>query len=110
VHVSPHELFKRRGKDLVLTVPVTFPEAALGAEIKVPTLDSGPVTLRIPEGTRSGRTFRVKGRGVPHRKGAGDLLVTTEVAVPAKLTPEQKDAVEALATTTTESPRRHLGV
>ena len=106
----PHELFKRRGRDLLLTVPVTFPEAALGAEIKVPTLDGGPVTLRVPAGTRSGRTFRVKGRGVPHKKGAGDLLVTTEVAVPAKLTEEQRDAIEALAGATTESPRRHLGV
>ncbi|TMK88606.1 MAG: molecular chaperone DnaJ [Actinobacteria bacterium] len=110
VHVAPHELFKRTGKDLLLTVPVTFPEAALGAEIKVPTLDGGPVTLRIPAGTRSGRTFRVKGRGVPLSKGAGDLLVTTEVAVPAKLTAEQREAVETLAETTKASPRAHLGV
>jgi len=110
VHVAPHELFKRNGKDLLLSVPVTFPEAALGAEIKVPTLDDGPVTLRIPGGTRSGRTFRVKGRGVPLSKGAGDLLVTTEVAVPAKLTAEQREAVETLAESTKESPRAHLGV
>ena len=110
VHVAPHELFNRKGKDLLLTVPVTFPEAALGAEIKVPTLDGGPVTLRIPAGTRSGRTFRVKGRGVPVSKGAGDLLVTTEVAVPQKLTAEQRDAVETLAESTKESPRSHLGV
>ena len=110
VHVAPHELFKRTGKDLLLTVPVTFPEAALGAEIKVPTLDGGPVTLRVPAGTRSGRTFRVKGRGVPVSKGAGDLLVTTEVAVPAKLTAEQREAVETLAETTKASPRAHLGV
>src|SRR5437868_2482630 len=110
VHVAPHELFNRKGKDLLLTVPVTFPEAALGAEIKVPTLDGGPVTLRVPAGTRSGRTFRVKGRGVPVSKGAGDLLVTTEVAVPAKLTAEQREAVEALAESTKQSPRTHLGV
>ncbi len=110
VHVAPHELFNRKGKDLLLTVPVTFPEAALGAEIKVPTLDGGPVTLRIPAGTRSGRTFRVKGRGVPVSKGAGDLLVTTEVAVPQKLTAEQRDAVETLAESTKQSPRPHLGV
>jgi molecular chaperone DnaJ len=110
VHVAPHELFKRKGKDLLLTVPVTFPEAALGAEIKVPTLDGGPVTLRLPAGTRSGRTFRVKGRGVPVSKGAGDLLVSTEVAVPAKLTAEQREAVETLAETTKDSPRDHLGV
>src|SRR5437764_14709261 len=110
VHVASHDLFHRKGRDLLLTVPVTSPEAALGAEIQVPTLDGAPVTLRIPAGTRSGRTFRVKGRGVPHKKGTGDLLVTTEVAVPAKLTPEQREAVETLAEASTESPRRHLGV
>jgi len=110
VHVAAHNLFKRKGKDLLLTVPVTFPEAALGAEIKVPTLDAGAVTLKIPAGTKSGRTFRVKGRGVPASKGAGDLLVTTEVAVPAKLTAEQREAVETLAESTKESPRAHLGV
>ena len=109
VHVTSHELFKRKGRDLLLTVPVTFPEATLGAEIKVPTLDA-PVTVKVPAGTRSGRTFRVKGRGVPASKGAGDLLVTTEVAVPAKLTPEQRDLVQALAEATEESPRTHLGV
>jgi molecular chaperone DnaJ len=110
VHVAQHQLFKRKGKDLLLTVPVTFPEAALGAEIKVPTLDAGAVTLKIPAGTKSGRTFRVKGRGVPVSKGAGDLLVTTEVAVPAKLSAEQREAVETLAENTKESPRAHLGV
>ena len=110
VHVAPHQLFKRNGKDLLLTVPVTFPEAALGGEIKVPTLDAGAVTLKIPPGTKSGRTFRVKGRGVPVSKGAGDLLVTTEVAVPQKLTAEQREAVEALAESSKDSPRAHLGV
>ena len=110
VHVAAHQLFKRKGKDLLLTVPVTFPEAALGAEIKVPTLDAGAVTLKIPAGTKSGRTFRVKGRGVPQSRGAGDLLVTTEVAVPAKLTAEQREAIESLAGSTKESPRAHLGV
>jgi molecular chaperone DnaJ len=110
VHVTPHPVFKRKGRDLQLTVPVTFPEAALGGEIKVPTLDGGPVTLRIPAGTRSGRTFRVRGRGVPLGKGVGDLLVTTEVAVPGKLSAAERDAVEALAEAATEDPRRHLGV
>jgi len=110
VHVTPHPLFKRKGRDLQLTVPVTFSEAALGGEIKVPTLDGGPVTLRIPAGTRSGRTFRVRGRGVPKGKGVGDLLVTVEVAVPSKLSAAERDAVETLAEATTEDPRRHLGV
>lgn len=93
VRVARHRLFGRQGRDLTVTVPVTFPEAALGAEITVPTLDD-PVTLRIPAGTPSGRTFRVRGRGVP---GGGDLLVTVEVAVPPRLSPEQRRAVEALA-------------
>jgi molecular chaperone DnaJ len=108
--VAPHELFKVRGDDLTMTVPVTFAEAALGADITVPTIDGTPVRLRIPAGTRSGRTFRVKGRGVPKAKRTGDLLVTVEVAVPAKLSAAERKAVEALAAAGTESPRAHLGV
>jgi molecular chaperone DnaJ len=109
--VGPHHLFGRRGDDLTLTVPVTFPEAALGADVRVPTLDSGSVKLRIPPGTRSGRTLRVKGKGVPGRKGTGDLLVTVEVAVPQQLTDDERKAVEALAAATDgRSPRAHLGV
>jgi molecular chaperone DnaJ len=108
--VAPHELFKVRGDDLTITVPVTFAEAALGADITVPTIDGTPVRLRVPAGTRSGRTFRVKGRGVPKSKRTGDLLVTVEVAVPAKLSPAERKAVEALAAAGTESPRAHLGV
>jgi molecular chaperone DnaJ len=109
VSVGTHPLFGRKGRNLTLTVPVTFAEAALGSEIKVPTLD-GSVTLKIPPGTRSGRIFRVKGRGVPQAKGAGDLLVTVEVAVPRDLSAAERDAIEALAAATTTSPRAHLGV
>ena len=109
VRVAPHDVFGRKGRNLTLTVPVTFAEAALGAEVTVPTLD-GTVVLRVPAGTRSGRTFRVKGRGVADEKGAGDLLVTVEVAVPTKLSPAQREAIEALAVASTESPRTHLGV
>ena len=94
VRVGRHPLFGRQGPHLTLTVPVTFAQAALGADIRVPTLDGDPVTLRVPEGTPSGRTFRVRGRGVP---GRGDLLVTVEVSVPRTLTEEQRRAVEALA-------------
>jgi molecular chaperone DnaJ len=108
--VEPHPLFGRSGDNLTLTAPITFAEAALGAEVKVPTLDGPPVTIKVPPGTRSGRTFRVKGRGVPKTKGAGDLLVTVEVAVPAKLSSDERKAVEALAAATSESPRAHLGV
>ncbi len=109
VRVGEHELFGRNGKDLTLRLPVTFAEAALGATVKVPTLGA-PVSLRVPPGTRSGRTFRVRGHGVPASSGAGDLLVTVEVAVPEQLSEAQREAVEALAAATTESPRRHLGV
>jgi molecular chaperone DnaJ len=111
VHVSPHPIFGRRGRNLTVNVPVTYPEAALGTTVTVPTLD-GPVTLRIPAGTSSGKTFRVKGRGVPAqgRTGGGDLLVTTEVVVPKKLSKEQKAAVEELARVSDEEPRRHLEV
>jgi molecular chaperone DnaJ len=109
VRVAPHELFGRRGRDLTLTVPLTFSEAALGATIRVPTLE-GPVSLRVPPGTPSGRTFRVRGRGVKSGKTAGDLLVTVEVAVPPHLTDAQREAVEALASASEESPRAHLGV
>jgi len=109
--VEPHPLFARRGdNDLAITVPITFAEAALGADVKVPTLEGPPVTIKVPPGTRSGRTMRVKGRGVPKARGAGDLLVTVEVAVPAKLSAEERKAVEALAAATSESPRAHLGV
>jgi molecular chaperone DnaJ len=95
VHTERHPVFGRRGKDLTVTVMVTFPEAALGTAVKVPTLD-GPVTVKVPAGTRSGRTLRVRGRGVPASSGVGDLLVTVEVAVPEELSDEQRQSVEAL--------------
>ena len=110
VSVAEHELFGRKGRDLTLTVPVTFPEAALGADITVPTLEGTPVTLRIPPGTRSGRTFRVKGRGVPGSKSSGDLLVSVEVAVPSTLSTAERRAIEELAAANHDSPRAHLGV
>jgi molecular chaperone DnaJ len=110
VHVAPHPLFARRGNDLLLRVPVTFSEAALGAEVKVPTLD-GAVTVRIPAGTASGKALRVRGRGMPKAGGgAGDLLVTVDVVVPQALSDEQRQAVEALAATESANPRAHLGV
>ncbi len=110
VRTTPHPLFGRSGRHLTLAVPVTFPEAALGADITVPTLDGGPVTLRLPPGTRSGRTFRVKGQGVPAPSGGpgGDLLVTVEVAVPARMSAAERQAVEELAAASTESPRAHM--
>jgi len=108
VHVQPHPLFARKGDAVTLRVPVTFPEAALGAEVKVPTPAGTPVTLRIPAGTASGRTFRVRGRGVPKKAGAGDLLVTVEVAVPANLSEKARTALQAYADATPDDPRAGL--
>ncbi len=110
VHVGQHSLFGRRGRNLTLSVPVTYAEATLGADIKVPTLSGEPVTIRIPSGTRSGRTFKVRGKGATTSNGTGDLLVTVEVAVPQNPSAEERKAIEALAEATGESPRAHLGV
>lgn len=110
VHVGAHPLFGRVEDNLTITVPITFPEAALGADVVVPTAEADTVTIRVPPGTRSGRTFRVRKRGVEGRRGRGDLLVTVEVAVPQNMTDEERAALEAYAATNSESPRAHLGV
>ncbi|MEO6703177.1 MAG: DnaJ C-terminal domain-containing protein [Jatrophihabitantaceae bacterium] len=110
VTVEPHPLFGRNGDDLTVTVPVTFPEAALGAQISVPTFDGSTVTVKLPPGTPSGRTLRVKGKGVKRKDGAaGDLLVNVSVTVPQKLDGAAKDAVEAYASATAaDDPRAGL--
>jgi molecular chaperone DnaJ len=95
VHTGSHPIFGRSGKNLTLNVPVSFAEATLGATITVPTLDQ-PVTLKVPAGSRSGRTLRVRGRGVPASSGVGDLLVTIDVAVPQHLSEAEREAVAAL--------------
>ena len=107
VHVSEHPLFGRKGDDLMLTVPITFAEAALGTTVTVPTLD-GSVSLKVPAGTASGRTLRVRGRGVHGKGRSGDLLVTLEVAVPVKLTPAQRKVIESLAEEMDEDPRPQI--
>ncbi len=107
VHVRAHSLFGRSGNNLTLVVPVSYPEAALGTTLTVPTLD-GPVTLRVPAGTLSGRRFRVKGRGVAAKQRPGDLLVTVEVAVPQHLSTEARKALEAYAAAQTEDPRPRI--
>jgi molecular chaperone DnaJ len=110
VHVRPHEIFGRRGPDITLSLPVTYPEAALGAQVKVPTLN-GPVTLKVPAGTRGGRTFRVRGKGAPRRNGGkGDLLVTVNVEVPSKVSKEEKQLLEKLREVSGDSPRTRMGV
>jgi molecular chaperone DnaJ len=100
VSVKPHDFYTRDGDNLRIHVPVTFPEAALGADIEVPTIDGEKVRVRVPAGTPSGRTLRVKGRGVKHATATGDLLVTIDVAVPKKLSKEAEEAVKAFAAAT----------
>jgi len=81
VNVAPHPLFKPDGNDLRLDLPITLYEAALGAKVRVPTLD-GAVELAIPSGTNSGRTFRLKGKGLKAKGGSGDLLATVRIMLP----------------------------
>jgi molecular chaperone DnaJ len=111
LHVDRHPIFRRKDRNLLLRLPVTFTEAALGTAIDIPTLN-GPVKLKVPGGTRSGKTFRVRGKGVPRLRGkAGDLLVTVEVAVPQKLPRAAKKMLEQYAEEyEQESPRAHLEV
>ena len=98
VNVRPHPVFGRKGDNLTLVVPVTFPEAALGADIEVPTLNGPRVRLRIPAGTPNGRTFRVRGKGVRKANGDhGDLLVTVDVQVPSSLSAEAEAALRHYA-------------
>ena len=110
VHVSPHPVFGRSGHNLTLTVPVTFPEATLGAEIKVPSHRGMPVSLRIPAGTPNGRTFRVRGKGVRRADSTyGDLLVTVNVQVPQKVNRQARDALETFREATAgPDPRDEL--
>lgn len=107
VKVTPHRLFGRKGDHLTLDVPISFDEAALGAEIKIPTLGGASVTLKVPSGTPNGRTFRVRGKGVRKADGTfGDLLATVEVQVPAVLDQPARDAVEAYRAATSAKPLR----
>ncbi len=107
VKVTPHRLFKRKGDNLTLDVPISFDEAVLGAEIKVPTLGGAPVTLKLPAGTPNGRTFRVRGKGPQRTDGTkGDLLVSVEVQVPAVLDEAARAAVEAYRVATAGKPLR----
>lgn len=96
--VRPHDFFERQGYDLYCVIPISFPQAALGAEIDIPGID-GPIALKIPEGTQSGKELRVRGRGVPHLndKGKGDLVVKVIVEIPKKLTRAQRDLIAQLA-------------
>ena len=97
LHVKPHPIFSRKGENLTITLPVTFAEAALGADIKVPTMAGDDVTVRIAPGTPSGRTLRVKGRGIVKGSTTGDLLVTVEVQVPQRVDGKALDALKIFA-------------
>lgn len=108
VHVRAHPVFGRDGNDLTLKLPVTFAEASLGTEVKVPTLDE-PVTVRIPPGTPAGKRLRVRGRGIAPARGArGNLIVSVDIVVPTELDGGQRDAVEALADAFPGDPRADL--
>ena len=109
VRVQPHAIFGRTGNDLLLELPLTYAEAALGSNVQVPTLN-GPVTMKVPAGTQNGRTFRLKGKGAPRRGGHGDLLVTVHVEVPRKLSKQEKELLKQLREVEDESPRKRLGV
>ena len=100
LHVKPHPIFSRKGENILLTLPVTFVEATLGADIKVPTLDGEEVTVRLAPGTPNGRTLRVKGRGIKKGSVVGDLLATIEVQVPQKIEGEASEALKKFADAT----------
>jgi molecular chaperone DnaJ len=107
--VEPSKLYERRGDDLVLEVPVTFDEAALGATVEIPTPD-GRVSLKVPAGSSDGKLLRVKGRGGPKLKGGGrgDLLARLRVEVPKKLTKAEREALENLRKAQKANPREKL--
>jgi molecular chaperone DnaJ len=109
VHVRPHDVFELgRDGDLVIHLPLTIAEAALGAKIQVPTLDS-PVTVKVPAGTNSGKTLRVRGKGIPRQSGGtGDLLVKVDVEVPKKLSRREKQLLEEFQEVHQDSPRKNL--
>jgi len=109
VHVLAHPVFGREGHNLTISLPVTITEAALGASVKVPTLDGRPLTVKIPQGTSSGRRLRARGHGVPRTSGGhGDLIVTVDVVVPTKLSAKARTALLEFAKAQPEDPRADL--
>ncbi len=110
--VKKHKFFERDGDDLHCVMPISFPQAALGTELEIETLE-GAETIKVPEGTQSGREFRMRGKGVPHlnERGKGDLIVEIRVATPTKLTKQQKELMKQLSETMVvenEPPSRGL--
>lgn len=106
IHIAPHAVFQVEGYDLVVTVPITPWEAALGAKIEVPTLD-GPVKMSLPPGTQSGQRFRLRGKGLPKERGErGNLYVTVHIAVPKTLTSKEQELFRQLEKSSAFNPRR----
>ena len=98
IHVRPHEVFKRQGDDLVIDVPISFSQASLGTELEVPTLD-GKAKLKVPEGTQTGTSFRLRGKGIPHLRGygRGDQHVRVNIKIPNKLSGKQRELLREYA-------------
>lgn len=105
ITILPHEVFERDGNNLLVDVPITYPEAVLGADVKVPTINGGSVTVRVPPGTPSGKVMRVRGRGVKTSSQTGDLLVTVSVYVPSDPTDDELEFIEKLSDVSTPAPR-----
>jgi molecular chaperone DnaJ len=105
--VAPSPLFERRGADLVIEVPVTYAEAALGATVQVPTPNGKQLSLKVPAGSQDGKLLRVRGHGAPRFKGngRGDLLARVRLSVPKKLTKAEREAIENLQKVSRENPR-----
>jgi DnaJ-class molecular chaperone len=108
-HIKPHPFFKRDGADVSLDLPVTYTEAVLGADVKVPT-PHGAVTIKIKPGTPDGKVYRLRGKGAPRLKGSGhgDLLAKVRVDVPAELNAEQKELLKRYASSRGDHPRKKL--
>jgi molecular chaperone DnaJ len=108
--VEPSKRFERRGADLVIDVPVTYSEAALGATVEVPTPYGDRVSLKVPPGTQDGRQLRIRGHGAPRLNGSGkgDLIARLRVAVPKKLTKKEREALEELQKVSGQNPREAL--
>jgi molecular chaperone DnaJ len=100
LEVKPHKFFERDGDDLHCVIPISFPQAALGTEVELETLD-GMETIKVPEGTQSGREIKLRGKGVPHLNshGKGDLVVEVRVQTPSKLTKQQRELLKQLSET-----------
>lgn len=105
ISITPHATFERDGLNILVDVPITFAEAALGSKVKLPTLNGSSVTVKIPAGTQSGRVFRVRGRGVQGSSGSGDLLATVNVHVPQNPSEQERSIIEQLAEISEPAPR-----